>query len=1028
MPRSVYIIDGHAQIFRAYYAPFPNLNSPTGEPTRATHVFFQMLLNLVRVRKPDYLAMALDVSDETTFRKGVYKEYKAHRDPPPEDLEPQIERIISILEAIRMPILRVAGYEADDLMATLATRLGGDGGDKEGSAGGGEPMHVYLVSRDKDLDQVLGPNVSLYDPTKSQVIGAADLLALKGWTPAQAIEVQCLMGDNVDNVPGVHGIGPKTAAKLIQKYGTAKAVIEHAAELTPRQRDSVLAFAPLLETTRKLVTLVRDAPIELNLEDAAASAIRWAAARSIFRELGFRKLTEQLPKWEGTEDAADIASADCSEASGAGTTKIDARSGSARPLPARLPKPAVLHAEPIGKGVGGDGAEVREGHGAVAEAPTRAGPRLGAETSHVGTDESVKEGFTKADKQPVDVLTRRPGSSVGDARWSELTKRLVTPVRGTYHLIDTRAKFERFVEALSRQWEFALDSETTDVNAIDADPVGLSFAWCVGEAYYLPLRAMSGDVLPLELVREMLSPILADPKRTKVGQNIKYDLIVLRQSGMPVSGPLFDTMVASFVIDSTRRSHGIDSLVAGLFGHQKIPTSDLIGKGSDQLRMDQVPVEHVCEYACEDADYTWRLKELFEAQLAEKRLADLFYKTEMPLVEVLAEMEFNGITIDAGLLRRMSNTMASRVVELSDEVQKLAGVRFNPDSPKQLGEVLFDRLGLRVVRKTKTGRSTDAETLETLAAETRHPVPTLLLEYRELQKLRGTYVDALPRAVSRRTGRIHTSFHQTGAVTGRLSSSEPNLQNIPIRSEAGREIRRAFVPRTTDDRLIVADYSQIELRMLAHFCRDEALIRAFVEDLDIHTFVASQVNGVPLKDVTKEMRSRAKAVNFGIIYGQTAFGLARGTGMSQTDAQKFIDDYFGRYPRIREFIEASIAAARRDGFVTTILGRRREISGLDSRNRSERAAAERFAVNTVIQGSAADLIKTAMNRLYAVIVERKLALRMLLQVHDELVCESPASEAERHATLIAEIMSGAIPLSVPVKVDAHVAKNWLEAK
>ena len=539
---------------------------------------------------------------------------------------------------------------------------------------------------------------------------------------------------------------------------------------------------------------------------------------------------------------------------------------------------------------------------------------------------------------------------------------------------------------------------------------------------------MRGGALPLELVRERLAPILADPKRLKVGQNLKYDMLIMRIAGMPVAEPLFDTMIASFVLDSTRRSHGLDGLVSGLLGHTMIPISDLIGKGRDQLRMDEVPLEHVSEYAAEDADFTWRLKEFFQPQIAEQKLDALFYQTEMPLVSVLADMEFAGISIDAAMLRKMGHRMAAAAEDISERVQTLAGQKFNLDSPKQLGEIMFDKLDFRVVRRTKTTRSTDAETLEILANETGHELPKLLLEYRELQKLRGTYVDALPKSVSMRTGRIHTSYHQTGAVTGRLSSSDPNLQNIPVRTEQGREIRRAFVPRSADQTLIVADYSQIELRILAHFCRDEALMRAFRDDLDIHAFVAAQINGVDIADVSREMRSRAKAVNFGIIYGQTPFGLARTTGMSQSDARVFIDDYFARYPRIREFIDQCVATAKEKGSVTTLLGRRREITGLNSRNHNERSLAERLAVNTVIQGSAADMIKTAMVQLHRRIHDERLPLRMLLQVHDELVCESPKQSADEHAELIERTMAEAIPLCVPVTVDAKVADNWLDAK
>ena len=899
MSRSLYLLDGHAQIYRAYYAPFGQLTAPGGEPTRATHVFCQMLLNLLRQRRPDYLAMVMDVSDKTVFRTEIDPNYKANREPPPEDLPVQADRIVSILEAAGVPILRKEGFEADDILATLTARLD-------------DPqLHIYLVSKDKDLEQLLSQRVSLYDPGKDEIITPERVVESKGWCPEQAVEAQILTGDSVDNVPGVLGIGPKTAAKLLEKYGSARGVIEHADELTPKQRENVLAFAPRLEITRKLVTLRDDVPIDFELERAAVRRFDWPAVDPIFERLGFRRLRELLPQ----------------------------TSGAAPPAP---------------------------------EAPA--------------------------------------------------------PQDGEYRLINTLPAFELFAAELERRPEFAVDTETTGVNPIDADLVGLSFSWKVGTGWYLPVRSAYGEPLPIEPVRARLAPILADASKLKIGQNLKYDLIVLRNAGMPVAGPLFDTMIAGFVLEPARGSFALDKMVRDLLGHEMVPISELIGKGRQQLRMDQVPLDAVAEYAAEDADYTLRLKELFEPRLETSDLAPLFYETEMPLVSVLTEMEFNGISLDSEFLAKMGERLAARVEEIRAAVYELAGQAFNLDSPKQLGGILFDKLDFRVVKHTKTARSTDAETLETLARETEHALPPLLLEYREMQKLRGTYVDALPRARSARTGRIHTSYHQTGAITGRLSSSEPNLQNIPVRTELGRQVRRAFVPREQGEVLIVADYSQIELRVLAHFCEDEALIRAFAEQRDVHAFVASQINGVSLADVTKEMRSRAKTVNFGIIYGQSAFGLAQATGMTRAEAKAFIDAYFERYPRIREFIDRCIEDAKRDGDVRTIFGRRRPIPEIHSRNRTARAQAERLAVNTVIQGSAADLIKTAMLQLHRRMIDEKLPLRMLLQVHDELVFEAPRERAEAMSAVISDAMSHALDLKVPLHVDVHSGANWLEAK
>jgi DNA polymerase-1 len=971
MPKTLYIIDGHAQIYRAYYAPFRTLTAPSGEPTRATFLFTQMLLNLIRDRRPDYLAMALDADENKLLRRQIYPEYKATREPPPEDLPVQERRIIAILEAARIPMLRLEGWEADDLIATIARRHA-------------EPdLQVFVVSRDKDLEQLITDHLHLYDPMKDEEIDAARLLEQKGWRPDQAVEAQILMGDDVDNVPGVAGIGPKTAAKLLQKYGTLAEIVAHADELSPKQGAALQAAVGQLDMTRQLVTLRTDVPYEFDLRQAECARFAWGNVRPIFEELGFRRLIEQLPSGGGT--AADSSA---------------------------VAMPAAAHAS------------------AASEATAEA---VAAPT----TTASAGEG--------------EPAPLTGLA--AELAAQLRVPDGGAYVLVNTPAALDTLAAALAGQKEFALDTETTGVNPMDCTIVGLSVSWEVGHGYYVALEVADpdaapgqtgslfgaapsattdvGQVLPLDLVRAKLGPLLADAKIAKVGQNLKYDLNVLRNAGLPVAGALFDTMIASFVLDPLRGSHSLDSLARNLLAHQMIPITDLIGKGRQQLTMDQVPVDKVAVYAAEDADYAWRLGRLFRPQLQPLGLDRLFYDVEMPLVQVLTDMEAHGISIDVNLLAELGGQMAARANALEREVHTLVGQDFNLDSPKQLAEVLFDKLKLPVIRRTKTTRSTDADTLETLAQQAGEPGATIcarLLEYRELQKLRGTYIDALPLARSTHTGRIHTSYHQTGAVTGRLSSSEPNLQNIPIRTELGRQIRRAFVPRSPDEVLICADYSQVELRVLAHYCEDPALMAAFASDQDIHAFVAAQVNNVPLAEVTKEMRGRAKAVNFGIVYGQTAFGLSQQTGMGRGEAQAFIDAYFARYPRIRAFIDQCLAAARRDGYVRTILGRRRPIEGLDSRNANVRNQAERFAVNTVIQGSAADLIKIAMIRLHARIAAEQLPLRMLLQVHDELVCEAPRTQAPRLADTVRTVMSGALTLRVPLKVDVACGENWLAAK
>ncbi|MCP4590489.1 MAG: DNA polymerase I, partial [bacterium] len=600
--------------------------------------------------------------------------------------------------------------------------------------------------------------------------------------------------------------------------------------------------------------------------------------------------------------------------------------------------------------------------------------------------------------------------------------------KADYALIDTNEALDAFVADLTRQPVFAFDTETTALNPSEAELVGLSFSWAAGRAVYIPVRGVGGSALEEARVIEALRPVLESSQQRKVGQNLKYDVAVLRQVGLEVRGLYFDTMIASFVLEPLRRSHGLDGLALELCGHQMIPISDLIGKGRERCSIDEVEIGRVCEYAAEDADYTWRLYEILQPQIDASPCAKLYYDTEMPLVSVLCDMECQGVALDTDLLAKLSRSMADRLIDLTSEIHSAVGHSFNIDSTKQLGVVLFDELKLPVIRRTKTGRSTDADTLSTLSRQTSHALPDLVLAYRELHKLKSTYVDALPRMVCTKTRRVHASFHQTGAVTGRLSSSDPNLQNIPIRTEEGRQIRGAFIAGQAGYVLLTADYSQVELRVLAHFCQDEALLEAFRSRQDIHAFVASQVNGVPLEQVSKEQRSAAKAVNFGIVYGQSAFGLARQLNIPRGEAQSFITMYFMRYPGIRLFIDQTVAEAKRNGYVETILGRRRPLAELLSTNRQQVAMGERLAVNTVIQGSAADLIKRAMIDIQHEIAQHRRPSRMLIQVHDELVFEVPELAVEEEAEMVRLKMTGAIPLDVPIEVDITWGSNWLEAK
>jgi DNA polymerase-1 len=918
LAKTLYILDGHAQIYRAFYAPFRDLTSPSGEPTKATFVFCRMLLNLLRDRRPDFMAMALDVSDKSVFRCRIDKNYKANRDPAPEDLHVQADRIVSVVEAMGIPIFRMEGFEADDLMATIASQVEA------------EDIETYLVSRDKDLEQLLTSKVHLFDPTKDEVIDVESLRSKKGYEPKQAVEIQTLTGDSTDNIPGVAGIGLKTAAKLIGQYGSAQAVLEHADELTPKMRENVLAFADQLPITRQLVTLRADVPMSFELSDCAVDRIDPARARSIFSELGLSRLIETI------------------DALGDGSAPVRS-----------------------------EGEAAMGGQLLFGDQP----PLLGAD----------------------------PPSAV----------------RGTYHLVDTVEKLESFAAELGKQKSFAFDTETTGLRPITDDLVGLSISWKAGEAYYLPVRSATGRVLPADRVTERLKRIFEDQSVAKIGHNIKFDCLALRELGIKVAGVSFDTMIAAFLLEPMGRSYSLDGLAEALFGHTMIPISELIGKGKRQITIDQADPERVSDYAAEDADFTWRIYERLSEQIKGSPVEALFTETEMPLIDVLTEMEASGISLNCALLHELGGRMETRLAELTGEIHEAAGRPFNVDSTKQLAEILYDEQGLPSLKKTKTGRSTDAATLETLVARTNHVIPTLVLEYRSLAKLKGTYVETLPRMIDGKTGRVHATFHQAGVATGRLSSSNPNLQNIPIRTEMGRRIREAFVAGDGNV-LLAADYSQVELRILAHYCQDEALIEAFHNGEDIHRSVAAKVNGVDPAEVTAEQRSAAKAVNFGLIYGQGAFGLASSLGIARSDAQTFIDAYFKQYPGIRRFIDQCIEQGRSAGFVETILGRRRPVPELVSRNRQQVQFGERIAVNTVIQGSAADLIKRAMIDIHCDLMVESQPTRMLIQVHDELVFEVQEDAVEHVSGMIREKMVSAMDLAVPLVVDIAWAKTWVK--
>ncbi len=949
MPKTFYIIDGHAQIFRSYFAPFRPLSSPTGEPSKAPYVFAQGLLNLIERCHPDYLVMVIDTGNRNVFRTQLYPDYKAHRPAPPEDFHPQEQRILRMVADAGIPVIGQSGFEADDLIATIAHQLAE------------QDFQVVVVSRDKDLRQIVTGKVVLYDMQADSFMDAQGVEKEYGYTPAQAVEVQTLTGDSTDNIPGIPGVGEKTAAKLVRQYGSADAVLQHLDELTPKLRENFQKAGAFLPVSRRLVTLRNDVPLELDMEHCRFKGINVDGLKTHFEELGLKQLLQRI--------------------------------------------------------------------GAVAkETPA---PRA-SKTKPGDTSVDLFGTMARAANQDAELPSTQPAPVAAGAPEALAVPQepLATSDNLDYRLVTTEAELDAFVAELRDQTRFAFDTETDALGAMCSNMVGMSFSWKHGTGWYIPVAGPLGATwLPRQRVIDAVGPILEDASIGKVGHNIKYDMLVLRCLGVRLRGVRTDSMVAAFLIDSSRFSYGIDRLSAELLHFRKIPTSDLIGSGRNQISMEQVDLTRVARYAAEDADIALRLADLFESQLDQSpALRKLHDDLEIPLIDVLVQMEFDGVSIDPDMLRQQSAVLGERVELLKGQIMEAAGTTFNPDSPKQLGDVLFGKLGLRVIKRNPTGPSTDVEVLEKLSLE--HPVPRLILEYRSLVKLKNTYLDTLPQTINPRTRRIHASFSQIGAETGRLSCNDPNLQNIPIRTDEGRRIRLAFVPADrAQDVLITADYSQIELRVLAHFTQEPALVRAFEADEDIHRAVAAEVFGVPLEAVTKEQRSQAKVVNFGIIYGVSAFGLARRIeGLSQQAAQKLIDDYHARFPAIKTFLETCVQQAKQLRYVQTIMGRRRHLPLIDSRIVAQRNASERMAINSVVQGSAADLIKVAMVNIHRRIQRENHPSRMLLQVHDELVFETPRSQVDGEAEMVRHEMEHAMTLRVPVKVDVGWGINWQEGK
>ena len=955
------LVDGSGYIFRAFHA-LPPMTRSDGTPVNAVYGFTAMLMKLVDDLKPDHVAVVFDVARKT-FRSDIYADYKANRSEPPEELVPQFALVRAATEALSLPLLEAPGFEADDLIATYA-RVAEDAG-----------LATLIVSSDKDLMQLVRGDITMLDPMKQRRIGPDEVFERFGVPPEKVVDVQALAGDSTDNVPGVPGIGVKTAAELIQTFGDLDSLLENAATIKqPKRRENLINFAEQARISRQLVRLRDDAPMPLELAALSTPPRDMDLLAAFLKEQEFSRLLVRI--------GAD---------SGAGNHSGNGKMGGAVRSMAPSPSPTPAGASP------------------TAGSPDAAGaPAI--------TPDSIK---------------------------------------ADYQLITDTDALAAFLAAATAQGFLAVDTETSGLNAAAADLVGVSMALAPGKACYVPLRhgaaataetgAIQGGLdfsaeapvsytqIPFDTAIAMLQPVFEDPAVLKIGHNLKYDSHILlwpRNGGIKLS-PVDDTMCLSYVLDGGRvGGHSMDHLAKHWLDYDTIKFSDVCGKGAKQVPFGTLAPDAALDYAAEDADITLRLWHLFKPRLGAERVASVYERLERPLIPILADMEASGITVDRSILARMSNDFATRMAVFQTEIHQLAGEEFNIASPKQLGEILFDKMGLEGGKKAKTGAySTSADVLEDLAASGVE-IAAKVLEWRHLAKLKSTYADALVDSILAETGRVHTSFSMVGASTGRLSSSDPNVQNIPIRTAEGRQIRTAFVA-APGHKLISADYSQIELRLVAHVAGETTMIEAFHAGIDIHARTASEVFGVPLDQMDGETRRRAKAINFGIIYGISAFGLARQLGISRGEASDYITAYFKNFPGIRDYMERIKVTAREDGYVETLFGRRIHISGFSGGNQAMRGFAERQAINAPIQGSAADIIKRAMIRIPAALNAAGLNATMLLQVHDELIFEAPEAEAEAATALITSVMENAanpvLTLAVPIVAEAGIADSWADA-
>jgi DNA polymerase-1 len=919
----LYLVDGSSYIFRAYHALPPLTRKSDGLPVGAvagySNMLYKLLADMTDELEPTHLAVIFDHSGES-FRNDIYPDYKANRPPAPEDLVPQFPLVREATRAFNVPSIELEAYEADDLIASYARAAVDAGGE------------CVIISSDKDLMQLVNDKVTLFDTMKNKRIARAEVIEKFGVPPEKVIEVQALAGDSVDNVPGVPGIGVKTAAQLIEEYGDVETLLARAGEIKQqKRRENLIEHAESARISRKLVTLRDDAPLPEPLDDLKIRPLDIALLTPFLRKMEFNTLLRR---------------------------------------------------------VDGD-------HGAAAKAAA-------------------------APSAPI-VPAQRENAA------------------GEYETIFTESALFRWIADIYERGAVAVDTETDSLDAMTAALVGISLSVEQGRACYIPLGhgakglafddAETAKQMPRDRVLKLLKPMLEDPSILKIGQNFKYDMHVFGNAGIDVA-PFDDTMLISYTLDCGAHGHGMDELSKIHLGHETIKYSDVAGSGKNQKTFDEIGIAKATEYAAEDADVTLKLHAHLKPRLSAEGKTTVYETLERPLVPVIVAMERAGVKIDPAVLSRLSTAFAQRMAQHEADAYRLAGGAFNMGSPKQISDILFGRLGLPGGKKTGTGAwSTSADILEELAAAG-HELPRAILDWRGLAKLKSTYTDALPAAINKNTGRVHTSYSLAATTTGRLASTDPNLQNIPIRTEDGRKIRTAFVPEKGNV-LVSADYSQIELRLLAHIADLKSMKLAFANGVDIHAMTASEMFGVPVKGMDPAVRRRAKAINFGIIYGISAFGLANQLGIERADAKAYIDSYFEKFPGIRKYMDDTIAAAKRQGYVETIFGRRTYVGGINDKNPAMRGYAERQAINAPIQGAAADVIRRAMIRMPAALKRARLSVKMLLQVHDELVFEAPKDEAEQTIEIAKKVMGGAplpaLDLTVPLVVDARVGRNWDEA-